>query len=116
MENITFDALLTAVLVVLALCGGVVTIDKAVDAVKKWRHPQMQKDAAQNAEIKKCLEKLERDNRRLDEHTESIKDLREGQRYLCLGVQALLEHELHNGNSDEMRDASQNIKAWLAER
>ena len=34
----------------------------------------------------------------------------------CAGVQALLEHELHNGNADEMQLASKEINTWLRER
>lgn len=116
MENITFDALQTAVLVLLALCGAIVTIGKAVETIKKWRNPQMQKDNAQTADIKKCMEKLDNDKRRLDKHARDIEDLREGQKYLCMGVQALLGHELHNGNTDEMKAASDGIKSWLVNR
>ena len=42
--------------------------------------------------------------------------MRNGQRELCFGVQALLNHELHNGNADEMARASENINKWLVER
>ena len=35
---------------------------------------------------------------------------------ICAGVQALLEHELHNGNTDEMHQASSEISGWLRQR
>ena len=76
----------------------------------------MQRDNAQTEAIRKCAEKLDNDKRRLDKHAQDIDDLREGQRNLCFGVQALLEHALHNGNADEMKAASDNIKKWLVGR
>ena len=116
MENLTFEALRTAATVILLIFGAIVTIGKGVEVIKKWRNPQMQKDNAQTADIKKCMDKLDNDKRRLDKHARDIEDLREGQKYLCMGVQALLGHELHNGNADEMKAASAGIKSWLLNR
>ncbi len=59
---------------------------------------------------------LDNDKRRLDEHDRQISDIRRGQMVNCAGVQALLEHELHNGNTTEMQDASKAIDKWLRER
>lgn len=116
MENLTFEALRTAATVILLIFGAIVTIGKGIEVIKKWRNPQMQKDNAQTADIKKCMDKLDNDKRRLDKHARDIEDLREGQKYLCMGVQALLGHELHNGNTDEMKAASAGIKSWLLNR
>lgn len=54
--------------------------------------------------------------RRVDAHDSDIQDLHAGQSALCRGVQALLEHELHNGNDEEMRAASDSIGKWLRTR
>lgn len=54
--------------------------------------------------------------RRLDAHDEEIEALKDGQRVLLKGVQALLEHELHNGNTGEMADASRDINTYLLNR
>lgn len=45
-----------------------------------------------------------------------IADVKEGQMALCAGVKALLEHELHNGNTDEMESCSKRLDAWLLDR
>lgn len=62
-------------------------------------------------------------NKRVDDlergvvaHSDEIADLHAGQSALCRGVQALLEHALHNGNDEEMRDASNSIGKWLRTR
>ena len=54
--------------------------------------------------------------RRVDEHDDDVSDLHAGQSAMCRGVQALLEHELHNGNEDEMKAASEGIGKWLRNR
>lgn len=59
---------------------------------------------------------LDTDKRRLDEMERKQSDMQRGQMVNCAGVQALLEHELHNGNTAEMQDASHAIDKWLRER
>lgn len=109
MNDVTLEALWSAALVILAVFGAISTIGKGIDTIKGWRRQPMQT-------VTENRKKLDTDKRRLDEHEKAIADLQEGQKYLCLGVQALLEHELHNGNSDEMQEASHNIRQWLAGR
>lgn len=59
---------------------------------------------------------LDNDKRRLDEMERKQADMQRGQMANCKGVQALLEHELHNGNTVEMQDASKAISDWLLKR
>lgn len=66
--------------------------------------------------VKDLDDRIDNIERRLMEHDRAIKDLHDGQSVLCRGVQALLDHELHNGNEDEMRSASDGIGKWLRTR
>lgn len=59
---------------------------------------------------------LDNDKRRLDEMERKQADMQRGQMVNCRGVQALLEHELHNGNAEEMEGASHEIADWLRNR
>ena len=54
--------------------------------------------------------------RSVDTHSSELSDLHTGQTELCRGVQALLEHALHNGNEKAMSEASQSIGEWLRTR
>lgn len=54
--------------------------------------------------------------RTIEAHDDHIADLHTGQAAICRGVQALLEHTLHNGNTDEMQSASDGIGKWLRTR
>lgn len=102
MEGITPNQLMDAVAVILVVLSAVTVVDKAVDIVKKWHAP--------STEIAK---KLAKDKERLDDHEASIKELKEGQQVICAGVMALLDHELHNGNTDQMQHARDEIMEYL---
>ena len=102
MQDISPEELLRAAYVVLAILAAIVTIDKVIDIIKKWKAPTT--DTAK---------KLALDKQRLDDHDEEIKGLKEGQQVLCSGLLALLDHELHNGNTDQMQKARDDIMTYL---
>ena len=105
MNGITPDRLMTTVSVLLAVFAAIVTVDKVIDIFKKWRMPTT--DTAK---------KLANDKIRLDEHEEAIKDLQESTQVLCSGILALLDHELHNGNTDQMQGARDDLMHYLSGR
>lgn len=113
MESMTFEALKTAVVVLVAICGVIAAVGKAADVVRAVNRRKTQKDEKQSADIDENGKKLDRDKKRLDEHERAIDGLRCGQVHLCEGVQALLDHALHNGNSAQMQTASDKLDEWL---
>lgn len=106
MQNVTYDALITTVVVILAVCGAINVIAATVKVFRDKHKPQA--DA-----IKAINDKLATDKARLDGHEKSLSGLKEGQKALCEGVVALLNHELHNGNGAEMQKASEEITQWM---
>ncbi len=105
MDKVTPEQLMTTIYVMMALFASVVTIDKAIDIIKKWKSPSVETAA-----------KLANDKLRLDAHEKSIKDLQESTKVLCTGVLALLDHELHNGNAEQMERARDGIMVYLADQ
>ena len=103
MQNISPEELLGAAYVVLAILAAIVTIDKVIDIIKKWRAPTTDTE-----------KKLANDKKRLDEHDEAIKDLRESNQVICSALLAILDHELHNGNGDQMQKARDEMMAYLS--
>lgn len=103
MQNISPEELLNAVYVVLAILAAIVTIDKVIDIIKKWRAPTTDTE-----------KKLANDKKRLDEHDEAINDLRESNQVICSALLAILDHELHNGNGDQMQKARDEMMAYLS--
>ena len=105
MDGITIEQLMTTGYVILAVFAAIITIDKVIDIMKKWKVPSTD-----------TYEKLANDKIRLDDHSESIAELQESTRVLCNGVIALLDHELHNGNTDQMQDARDDLMDYLSGR
>ena len=102
MGSITPEQLMDTAAVVLILCAALVTVDKVVDIIKKWKAPGLD-----------VSKKLAADKDRLDEHEKEITTLRESSRVQCAALLALLDHELHNGNADQMQKARDNITRYL---
>lgn len=98
MNGITGEQIYTAALVFLAVCGAVTTIGKAIEVIRNWRKPA---DSLKHKVAK---------------HEEQLMILKEGQRVTCEALMALLGHELHNGNSDEMQEASRKLNQYLVNR
>lgn len=103
---LTSDNLLVFLLVLVALATLFILFSNVVEAARKLKKPQENKENSLASHQEACEKRFDRDYRILDEHTRQIEDVKETNRVLCAGVHALLEHALHNGNSDEMQKAS----------
>lgn len=101
---------------VLALFGAYNTIVTAIKNAREERRVRDSPTRELREEVSEINEKLANDNRRLNAHERRQDDFQHGLMALCSGVQALLDHELHDGNSNEMEEASKNIDKWLRER
>ena len=112
METLTAGQLSTTIYVLLAIFGGIITVDKVLDIVKKWRAPSSD-----------VYTKLSNDKQRLDEHEQQLQALKaeqlaqkENSRVQCAALLALLDHELHNGNADQMQAARDDLVKWLTNK
>lgn len=105
MSNISPDQLMTTAYVLLAIFAAIVTVDKVIDIFKKWRAPST--DTAT---------KLAHDKVRLDDHDAAIKDLQQSTQVICAGILALLDHELHNGNTDQIQKSRDELMHYLSGR
>ena len=127
-EGITPGMLWTALYVIVGLCALVVLGDKVravfagVQQRKQAKRPELADEIS--AKVLAKLEprfaeidrKLANDKQRIDALSAQTRDNEEGQRVLCRGVLALLNHALHNGNGDEMEKAQQSINDYLIEK
>ena len=113
MDKLTPDTIWSAVIVIFVLLAAYNTFavfrKNARDETTRRQAPL---EAVRNNVERHDLEIKELE-RRVDALEDDSKDLHAGQSALCRGVQALLEHELHNGNDEEMRGASDAIGKWL---
>lgn len=98
MEALTMTNLSATAYVFIALAGILVTLDKAVDVIKKWKAPATS-----------TVQKLANDKVRLDNHEAAIKELKESGKFQSAALVALLDHELHNGNTKQMEAARDDL-------
>ena len=108
-QTVTPDLILKSIGILLAFAAAVVSIDKLIDVIKKWRKPREQTDQT----LVQCQIDLQAQKAIADAQAEEIRILGAGLIVTCKGVKALLEHELHNGNTGEMVSASKAIDDWL---
>lgn len=116
-NGVTPNALWVFMFVLVALCAVAVTVLTLFEKISGLKKRASQPSADAQEEIR---EMLANDKRRLDAHETAILEIRnkqssleDGQRAICNGVMALLDHELHNGNSDQMQKASTRINDYL---
>ena len=133
-KYLTGSGILTAAIVILALAWAFNIICSAVANFRKAREKSGEPLRELQGEVNDLRETVRQMESRFDNmcrdvnnrvdtvergvstHATELEDLHTGQTELCRGVQALLEHALHNGNEAEMAQASQSIGEWLRTR
>ena len=134
-EGITPEMLWNFVLVLLGLCAVVVLAYKVIEIVRKEHERKEKKNKLADRDLtdeiaEKVLEKLEprfkdieakltTDKSRLDNHETSIKNLnssidtiKDGMQVTADALTAILDHELHNGNADQMQKARDDLQQY----
>ncbi len=134
-EGITPTMLWNFVLVLLGLCAIVVLVYKVIEIMRKEHERKEQRNRLSGRDLTdeiadKVLEKLEprfkdietkldTDKNRLDNHEAAIKSInssmdtiKEGMQVTCDALTAILDHELHNGNGDQMQKARDDLQNY----
>lgn len=105
-NGVTPSGLWTFLLIGYGLCLMFITVGSVVRTFKELRKP-----VADNREDINTM--LRQDKERLDMHTDQIKSLRDANKIQFAALIALLDHELHNGNADQMQQARDDLKMYL---
>lgn len=105
MEQLTLQQIRDAVIVLVAVLAFVVLLGNFIKTVKGWKQPHDDLEAWR----RDVDEKLNRDNRRLN-------DLEEGNRVICRGILAMLSHEINGNSKDKLFASQQEITNYLIER
>jgi len=105
MENLTPNQILNAAVVVLAAITAIITIDKLIDIIKKWKAPSMD-----------VQQKLAADKSRLDKHDAEINNLNTMVNALCRAEMAHLQHEITGNSVDKLKEALAELTNALLNR
>ena len=126
-NGITMELFWTYLFVFVALCGIVTILLNTLEKILAWRKRKAQPLTDAKADI---MTMLANDKHRLDaqdaivsEHARRLDKLErradtveQGQKVQCKALMALLDHELHNGNADQMSEASREINDYLLDK
>lgn len=105
MENLTLEQIRDFVIVLVAVLAFVVLLGNFIKTIKGWKQPHDNLESWR----RDVDEKLNRDNRRLN-------DLEEGNRVICRGILAMLSHEINGNSKDKLISSQQEITNYLIER
>ena len=98
---------------VLAAASAIVLIanavEKVVNAVKVAKAPEQRK----NKEIGDIKDRLDKIEAKLENDKKQIADAKECNHVITKGMLALLEHGINGNNIDQMREARNDVNAYL---
>lgn len=133
-EGVTPGMLWTALIVLIAGAGLYVLYGKVRETYMRNKQMKSPENRLADEISAKVIEKMEprfaeidrklaNDKEQIDAHTRQINTMEKRQnssdkaeKALCRGVLALLNHEIHNGNTDEMEKAKSGIDDYLIEK
>ena len=98
---------------ILAIAGAVSTVGGAVEKIAKAVRVAKAPEQAQNEEIKEIKERLDTLESKQKKDEGKIEASKECNRVLTKGMLALLEHGINGNNIDQMRDAKNDVEAYL---
>ncbi len=112
-DVLTPQNLLVALAVILVLLGAAVLFMEFVLKLRAIRKPQEKEASDLTTHQAECEKRFRNDRDRLDELERRVNDLERGTRVLCKGQYEVIGHLLHNGNKDEMEQASKALFDFL---
>jgi hypothetical protein len=98
---------------ILALSGAVSTVGGAVEKIAKLFRAAKAPEQAQNVEIEEIKKRLDILEAKQKKDEGKIEAGKECNRVLTKGMLALLEHGINGNNIDQMRDAKNDVEAYL---
>jgi hypothetical protein len=114
MEGMTAGEIVTLLIGgILALAGAISTIGGAIEKIAKGVRAAKAPEQAQNKEIKEIKDRLDKLESKVRKDEGQIEAGKECNRVLTKGMLALLEHGINGNNIDQMRDAKNDVEAYL---
>ena len=116
MDKITSQDVFTWVVVSFVLLQSFSTAYTARKNAKALRDEKSAPLRALEQRVDKMEQMLQNDYLRFEHDEKDLVQMKAGLQVICKGVLALLNHEIHNGNGDEMQDALKGLNAWMLEK
>jgi hypothetical protein len=113
MDALTFESIKTAAVVLLILFSAVGTIGKGLEVITGFRRPHREKEATTAQKLEEHRQMLDNDKRRLDAHEAQLGEIRRMNQMQCVGMKALLSHEINGNSIDKLKTANDQLDAYL---
>lgn len=99
--------------IALSVASAIVLLSNAVEKIAKAVKAAKAPENAQNEKISELEARIDGIERELSKDEKQLKDARECNHVITKGVLALLDHGINGNNIDQMKDARQDVEAYL---
>ena len=99
--------------IVLAAASAIVLLSNAAEKIAKAVRAAKAPEQRQDDEISEIKSRLDKVEAKLDKDKIQIADAKECNHVLTKGMLALLEHGINGNNIDQMREAKNDVNAYL---
>lgn len=99
--------------VLLAVCGGIITVSGAVVVIMNWVSKAKAPELAQNERITELEKRVTRHDELLDKDNRRIVQLEEGNRVVQRAILALLAHGIDGNDIEAMKQAKHDLEKYL---
>lgn len=113
---LTKGNMVTVLIVLVAIMTLYVLIGNTVKTTRELAKPKVTKDNDIIEKIKLHDAILANEKRVIDRHDDEISDIKSLVKAQCVATKALLNHSIHNGNTDEMTEAANELDRVLINR
>jgi hypothetical protein len=99
--------------IVLAAASAIVLLSNAIEKIVKGIKVAKAPENAQNKKITELETRIEKIENEILKDEKQLKDARECNHVITKGVLALLDHGINGNNIDQMKEARQDVNAYL---
>ena len=112
----SYDTLASVFIVLLAACAAIVTIDKAIKAIRSWHKPKQTAEQALLERQVACDRHFKRDLQRIEALERANAEQKEIDRVTLTTLRAILSHEINGNSIERMKEANREIDQMLINR
>lgn len=115
-KSLTSENILVFLMILVAVVWLFNLFGQGIKTYRELHKPKADEEASVTDRLDSHDKFFATDKRKLEQHDKDIADIREGMKKNCTGIKALLNHQLHDGNTDEMAKAALDLDNWLINR
>ena len=99
--------------IILAAASAIVLLSNAAEKIVKAGKAAKAPEAAQNEKIAQLDERLKKVEQEISKDEKQLKDVKECNHVITKGVLALLDHGINGNNIGQMKEARNDVEAYL---